>query len=97
MLTPGSSSQMSRDPWVTTSVAELLRDATECRPVLTVDGKSGARFEKLVIKNRPCFLKVLSTDSDWIMRCTGNTSYWEFQVWSAGRYHATPPKSSITR
>ena len=33
---------------------------------------------------------MLSTDSDWIMRCTGNTSYWEFQVWSAGRYHAAP-------
>ena len=56
----------------------------------TVDAKSGARFEKLIIKGRPCFLKVLSTESDWIMRCTGNTSYWEFQVWSAGRYHAAP-------
>ncbi len=81
---------MSLDPWVATSVAELLRDATERRPVKTVDAKSGARFEKLIIKGRPCFLKVLSTESDWIMRCTGNTSYWEFQVWSAGRYHAAP-------
>ncbi len=82
---------MSLDPWVATSVAELLRDATERRPVQSVDAKSGARFEKLIIKGRPCFLKVLSTESDWIMRCTGNTSYWEFQVWSAGRYQAAPP------
>ena len=49
-----------------------------------------SRFEKLIIRGRPCFLKVLSTESDWIMRCTGNASYWEFRVWSAGRYHAAP-------
>ena len=24
------------------------------------------------------------------MRCTGNTSNWEFQVWQAGRYHSAP-------
>ena len=32
----------------------------------------GGLFETLTMGGRACFLKVLSADSDWIMRCTGN-------------------------
>ena len=38
----------------------------------------------------PYFLKVLSADADWIMRVTGNTTHWEWQVWRAGLYDAVP-------
>ena len=55
------------------------------------DGKSGARFEKLTIDGAPYFLKVLSAQDDWIMRVTGNTTNWEFQVWEAGVYAECPP------
>ena len=54
------------------------------------DAKSGATFETLTIDGRSCFLKVVSADSDWIMRCTGNTSHWEFTVWRAGLYADVP-------
>ena len=35
-------------------------------------------------------MKVLSADDDWIMRCTGNTTNWEYRVWEAGLYHRVP-------
>ena len=38
----------------------------------------------------PYFLKVLSAEADWIMRVTGNTTHWEWQVWQAGLYDDVP-------
>jgi hypothetical protein len=35
------------------------------------------------------FLKVVSTEDDWIMRVTGN-EHWAFQVWRAGLYQRVP-------
>jgi hypothetical protein len=58
--------------------------------VTTVDGKSGAWFERVVIDGERYFLKVLSAEHDWIMRCTGNTTNWEYRVWLAGLYHRVP-------
>ena len=69
--------------WVAGSLAELIAGATNRVPVRTDDAKSGATFERLTIDGRPHFLKLLSADSDWIMRTTGNTSNWEFKVWQA--------------
>lgn len=77
-------------PWVAASLDELIAGATNRVEVRTTDAKSGARFERLSINGEPHFLKVLSADSDWIMRVTGNTSNWEFKVWKAGLYHRTP-------
>ncbi len=78
------------EPWVAESVDELVRGATDRRAVRSSDAKSGASFETLTIGGRACFLKVLSADSDWIMRCTGNRSHWEFTVWRAGLYQDVP-------
>lgn len=77
-------------PWIAGSLDELIAGATDRVEVRTSDAKSGARFERLVIDGRPCFLKVLSAEDDWIMRVTGNTSNWEFKVWRAGIYAQTP-------
>ena len=59
-------------PWTARSLDALLQGATERVPVHSTDAKSGASFEKLIIDGRPCFLKVVSTEDDWIMRVTGN-------------------------
>jgi hypothetical protein len=57
--------------------------------VHSTDAKSGAAFEKLIIDGRPCFLKVVSADDDWIMRVTRNKE-WELRVWQAGLYQRVP-------
>jgi hypothetical protein len=71
---------------------DLLARAEHREAVRPEDARSGARFERLVIAGEPYFLKVLSTETDWIMRVTGNTSNWEHQVWTAGLYHRVPPE-----
>lgn len=80
----------STTPWVAASLDELIAGATERTPLQPEDARSGAVFERLNINGEPHFLKVLSADTDWIMRCTGNTTNWEFKVWKAGLYHRTP-------
>jgi hypothetical protein len=77
-------------PWIAASLEELIAGATDRAEVRTSDARSGARFERLVLQGRRCFLKVLSGDDDWIMRVTGNTSNWEFKAWQAGLYAKTP-------
>ncbi len=76
---------------VAESIDELIRGAIDRRKVRSSDAKSGATFETLTIDGRSFFLKVVSAASDWIMRCTGNTSHWEFTVWRAGLYADVPP------
>jgi hypothetical protein len=78
-------------PRVAESLDELIAGATDRVEVRSSDAKSGAHFETLRIDGVPHFLKVLSAEDDWIMRVTGNDSHWEFTVWQAGIYAATPP------
>jgi hypothetical protein len=78
-------------PWVAATPEELVAGTTDRVEVRSSDAKSGARFERLVIDGERLFLKSLSAADDWIMRVTGNTSNWEFKVWKAGIYGATPP------
>jgi hypothetical protein len=78
-------------PRVAGSLDELIAGATDRVEVRSSDAKSGAHFETLRIDGVPHFLKVLSAEDDWIMRVTGNDSHWEFTVWQAGVYAATPP------
>jgi hypothetical protein len=73
-------------------LAELVARASDRRVVNPADGKSGAQFEKLTVDGEGYFLKTLSYDADWIMRCTGNTDFWEYKVWTAGVYHRVPPE-----
>ena len=77
-------------PWTAQSLDSLVHGVTERVPVRSSDAKSGASFERLIIDGRPCFLKLLSAQDDWLMRVTGNTTNWEFQVWQAGLYHSVP-------
>ena len=76
---------------VDVSLHDLLSRATDRVAVRTPDARSGARFERLRIDGAAYFLKTLSAADDWIMRVTGNETYWEYQVWRAGLYAATPP------
>jgi hypothetical protein len=77
-------------PRVAESLEELVVGATDRVEVRSSDAKSGARFETLRVDGQPCFLKVLTAEDDWIMRVTGNTTNWEFQVWRAGIYQQFP-------
>ena len=72
------------------TIEELAAGATDRRTIRSSDAKSGADFELLTIDGRPCFLKVLDAESDWIMRVTGNIDHWEYKVWRAGLYHRFP-------
>ena len=72
------------------TIEKLVAGAKDRRSVRSSDAKSGADFELLTILGRSCFLKVLDTESDWIMRVTGNTDHWEHKVWRAGLYHHFP-------
>lgn len=80
------------EPWVAESRAELVAGATDRESVRTADARSGARFERLILDGVPHFLKTLSAADDWLMRVTGNTTHWEYQVWQAGIYAACPPE-----
>jgi hypothetical protein len=71
---------------------EVLARATNRTVVNPQDGKSGAQFEKLTVDGQHYFLKVVSYDGDWIMRCTGNVDHWEYKVWQAGLYDRVPPE-----
>lgn len=77
-------------PWIARSLDELIAGATDRIPLRPEDARSGATFERLTINGEPHFLKLLSADTDWIMRCTGNTTNWEFKVWQAGLYQRVP-------
>jgi hypothetical protein len=84
------STEIGSGPRVAASLDELVAGATDRVAVRSSDAKSGARFEKLRLDGQPCFLKVLTAEDDWIMRVTGNTTNWEFQVWRAGVYQQLP-------
>ncbi len=77
-------------PRVATSVDDLIAGATDRVALHPDDGKSGASFEQLTIDGEKLFLKVLSYEGDWIMRCSGNTDHWEYKTWCAGLYHRAP-------
>lgn len=77
-------------PWVASSIRELLTGAVDRRHVDAEDARSGASFERLTIEGEPYFLKVLSYGGDWIMRVTGNVDHWEHKVWRAGLYQQVP-------
>jgi hypothetical protein len=81
---------VSDEPWIAGSLEELVSRATDRTPVRTSDAKSGARFERLTIDGTAYFLKMLSAQSDWIMRVTGNSSHWELKAWRAGLYAECP-------
>lgn len=73
------------------SVAELIDGATDRRPLVTGDGKSGSELELVVIDGERFVLKVLHPDADWTMRGFGDIGCRPVAVWTTGLLDALPP------
>lgn len=78
------------EPRTAATIEELIAGATDRVAIHPDDGKSGSDFELLTLDGERMFLKVVSYDRDWIMRCSGNTDHWEYKAWCAGLYHRVP-------
>ncbi len=73
------------------SIDELIADATERRPLVTGDGKSGSELELVVIGGARYVLKHLHPDVDWTMRGFGDLACRPIAVWTSGLLDALPP------
>jgi hypothetical protein len=73
------------------SVDELLAEASSREPLVQQDGKSGARFERVVIDGSPYVVKYLALEDDWIMRATGDLRGRPLVVWQSGLLERLPP------
>jgi hypothetical protein len=80
---------MKRRP-VATSVAALVAGASSRAPMASVDSKSGARFERVVIDGESFVLKHIDRRDDWIMRQTGDVSCGPVVVWETGILDLVP-------
>jgi hypothetical protein len=72
------------------SVDELLAGATERRPFVSEDSKSGTAFEWVVIDGRPHVVKYLHVDGDWISRAFGDLRCHPLTLWRTGILDALP-------
>ncbi|MGQ0434902.1 MAG: phosphotransferase family protein, partial [Microthrixaceae bacterium] len=72
------------------SVDELIDGATERRPLVTGDGKSGSELELVVIDGERFVLKLLHPDADWTMRGFGDLACRPVAVWTSGLLDALP-------
>ncbi len=72
------------------SVDELVAGATERRPLVTGDGKSGSTLELVVIDGERFVLKHLHPDADWTMRGFGDLCCRPVAVWTTGLLDAVP-------
>jgi len=77
---------------VAASVSELLAGATERRPFLHSDSKSGVGFERVVIGGEPHVLKNVHIDDDWTMRFFHETTCVPLEVWRAGLMDVVPER-----
>jgi Phosphotransferase enzyme family len=72
------------------SVDALVEGASERTPMHSVDSKSGARFEAVVIAGERFVLKHVDRAEDWIARQTGDVACWPVVVWEAGLVDLAP-------
>ncbi len=75
---------------VAASVDELLAGAVREAMDKTVDSLSGAGFERAVVDGRPCIVKYLGADVDWLARALGDEGPWALTVWQSGLLDALP-------
>jgi hypothetical protein len=75
---------------VAASLDELLAGATQRRPLLTADSKSGAHFERVVIGGERYVVKHMHVDDDWIMRATGDLRCRPLVVWQSALLDRLP-------
>lgn len=69
---------------VARSVEELVGPDADRAPLTTVDGKSGARLERVVVDGQRYVLKHLHRDDDWLMRATEDRDGRPVTLWRAG-------------
>ncbi len=74
----------------TGSAQQLLARATSRTETRPADGRSGSRFERVVIDGERYFVKRLSPASDWIMRLTGDHVHRPYLVWQSGIMDRAP-------
>lgn len=75
---------------VASSLDELLSGATQRRPFLTSDSKSGNPFERVIIDGRPHILKHIHVDDDFTIRCFGDLGPRSLLVWACGLMDVAP-------
>ena len=72
------------------SLDELLAGATDRRPFLTTDSKSGSLFERVLIDGAPHVVKHVHVDRDWTMRFNGDIGCHPVTVWALGLMDVCP-------
>ncbi|MGH9126392.1 MAG: aminoglycoside phosphotransferase [Acidimicrobiales bacterium] len=75
----------------TATLDDLLAGATDRRPWVPDDTKSGARFERLVIDGERYVLKYQDARDDWLMRASGDDGGRYTRLWQHGLLDALPP------
>lgn len=80
---------MTRRP-VAASVDALVAGASSRTPVEFDDAKSGARFERVVLRGERLLLKHVDVRDDWIMRQTGDIGCIPIRLWEEGIYDLVP-------
>jgi hypothetical protein len=73
------------------SVTALVAGCSVREPMASVDSKSGARFERVVIGGERYVLKHVDPASDWIMRQTGDIGLCPVLTWERGIVDLAPP------
>jgi hypothetical protein len=75
---------------VAATLDELLAGAESREPMNAADGKSGARFERVVIGGQRHVVKYLHVDDDWIMRSSGDLRCRPLLVWQSDILNRLP-------
>jgi Phosphotransferase enzyme family len=81
---------MLEAPAVYATVTDLIAGATERTSLTEGAGKSGARFERIVIGGQPYVLKHLDLAEDWTMRASGCLRGAPLLAWEAGLLARVP-------
>ena len=69
---------------VAATVDALIAGATQRAPMVVAGSRSGARFERVVLRGEPHVLKHVDRADDWIMRQTGDLGCVPVTVWESG-------------
>ncbi len=75
---------------VLASVDDLVKGATERKPLDASDGKSGATLERVTIDGEPYVLKHFDRTRDWLLRASGDAGVRAVALWELGLYDAMP-------
>ena len=79
-----------QNPPIKSSIAELLAGVTARQPLVANDGKSGNWLERVVIDNHNYIVKHHTMGADWLMRVSGDQTFWPYILWQSGFYKDVP-------